>query len=272
MKRFFNVLIKTIPVSYNLVRDIIWASFCFGYADRHAGNPSETESQLLQWALPTIGMFIVLKMQSDISRRLFATRTGEQKSAISLVAASVAIPLWNQASVLGKKFYESRGWSPTMAGYLSAPFCGLAEGPTQELITVLFSVLFNDQERKSLQENPNIYFKNFLAKMGFSVTLGIIPGAVWQLISQACATHDVNVGVSVIAVAFGVAASNLGYLYMQGKMIDFINAPEEEKSAGPEEEKIIFVESPYILWSASQSYSINTLSTNQSSRLSESHF
>lgn len=272
MRNFFNVLNKTIPVSYNFVRDIIWASLCFSYLGREVSNHSETESQVLQWAFPTLGMIFVLKMQSAINRRIFLTKAGEQKSAISLISASASIPLWNQACNFGKKFYQSRGWGSTSAGYLAAPFCGLVEGPAQELVTALFSVLFIDQERNLWQENPKIYLKNFLAKMGFSITLGVIPGAVWQLLAQAFQDNEVNLAISVIVLALGVAVSNTGYVFLQGRMIDIINAPKEEKSAEPEDEEIIIMDTPYMIWNETPSYSINRLDSKESSKLSRCNF
>lgn len=223
MRFFYEGLTKIVNLvptglPYNFARDLTWAFFAFQKLGMKCRYSSDVDSQFYaQWTFSTLAMFPLLRTHAAVNK--FLVRGKPQKGAIATLAASLSIPVWNKAGQLGQNIGEQLQFSSVTAGYFAAIFTGIAEGSTQELIISLCSLLFIEQERQQFKLNPQKYLLRFSIKMGFAATVGMLPGAVWQLIANACDTNNVNLILSTIAVAFGVGLCNITYTQLQEKCL-----------------------------------------------------
>lgn len=209
-----------IAVYYNLLRDPSWTYVTDdNYNDRLRTADNWNEANYGQWAWGTIFMFGGLALHW-LACKIAGKEMPWKKSLVAIAAASMAIPGWNWAGYQGQALGESLGMTSDVAGYFAAIFTGLAEGPIQEAMTTLGNFLSDSEERKKFKSDPKEYLKDFAKRFGLSITLGAIPGDVWQLVYNACQTNNANIFLTSLAVGLAVATCNVGY----AKIVDKIFA------------------------------------------------
>lgn len=107
------------------------------------------------------------------------------------VAASLAIPMWDVGQLVGMHlgassplFQNSPLWygSSIAAGMIAAPFTGMLEGFTQWSVKYLFDVATNPVTRAMWREDPALMGKVLVKDLLLNVTIGAVPGAVWQIV------------------------------------------------------------------------------------------
>ncbi len=234
MKQFFLDIIKPKSVRLNFLRDIVWTYITFNKYGIDLKPTSDVQAQFLgQWLYPTLVMAPASLIETGISR-IFFHKNYLQELAIAGISASLGIPGWNEAGLRGQQFFEYIGLNSMKAGYLSAFPSGFAEGPIQELSTCLLSLLFVTDEKNLFKQNPKKYMKTIGEKILFCLKKGWISGTVWQLVAQACQTNDVNLYISVFAVAACVAICNAWYAKCYDERFDRIHEqklPQEAKTS-----------------------------------------
>ena len=129
------------------------------------------------------------------------------------LGASAAIPTWDYGQVLGIAQGQSMGMSTISAGYYASMYTGLFEGATQTaLITALNTCAGRYREGESLAswDSAKDVLINVLKALPLGVTIGAVPGAVWQLVYNACfVAASAHLVAGGLAVAAAVCAANI---------------------------------------------------------------
>jgi len=106
-------------------------------------------------------------------------------------AAALAIPMWDIGQLIGAHlgatsslFQNSPLWygSSIAAGMIAAPFAGFLEGFTQWSVKYIFDVATNPVKQEMWRQKPALMGKVLVKELLLNVTIGAIPGAVWQVI------------------------------------------------------------------------------------------
>ena len=130
-----------------------------------------------------------------------------------------------------------------MRGILASIFTGTFEGLTQFLVSQLWTLIWeacqnrkNGTSKKSYQVKDGVLF---FAKVGLNVTIGALPGALWQIIfveNPAYASDDAPVGHVIsgsAAVATTVMAANLGvYILLEAIYQHCCSTKEQREEDG----------------------------------------
>lgn len=118
-------------VYYNLWRDFWWTYTTldrFGPNLRSSDNwNAENYAQFLYGSLAMICAIPFHFVFARLTKRAFSIKD----CVIVILAASAAIPVWNEAGRQGQILGESLRFSEQNAAYFAAIFTGVGEGPTQ---------------------------------------------------------------------------------------------------------------------------------------------
>lgn len=137
----------------------------------------------------------------------------------TITSAGAAILAWDHGQVLGQTIFQNMGYTVAQSGYGSSFFAGLFEGPTQFILFKFIKLMADSREYTQFQHDPNSYLCDFSAGMGLSATLGIIPGAVWQIVYNALVIANANAVLASIAVMAPVLICNYGYAKLVDKLL-----------------------------------------------------
>ncbi len=145
----------------------------------------------------------------------------------TLVGTMAAIIPWNAGQNLGMMLGQAMGMSQVNSAYFASTFTGIFEGATQFIMIKITSKLCDAEERRKFCENPKHYLtdlfdtetlKQFAKEFGFSITIGAIPGAVWQLVFTACGVAGMSAVPTGLLIAIAVGLANLGVAKIQEKL------------------------------------------------------
>lgn len=214
--------LKKIPVSvnYNMARDFSWYITAFFFK----------KNEFEQCYVATAAMGALLGLRKSIKCITHDSKSVSQE-VVTIVSASLAMPVWNQFCKWGINLGYIIGIKKSLVGYLvAAPLCGFGEGLAQEVVSAVGSVLLNEEERKKFIEDPKRYIQMFVDKLGYCLKWGWMPGAMWQVISEACQSNNVNEIGGAFLLTLGVALCNIYYARSQKTYL------EEELWIEPEEE------------------------------------
>lgn len=208
-----------INVYYNFLRDASWTFWTVSQLDlsgRSTDNLDDQENG--QWVYPTLFMLAGFSFHW-LSCRAVNQAMPAARSLVSVTSASLAIPSWEKAGDSGTQLGKILGFKPVDAVYFSSIFCGIAEGGVQEAVSTLGVLLTDTAEQEKFKLEPIEYLKNFAKRMGLGITLGGIPGAVWQIVYNACITEKLEEAETVAAVALAVAVCNISYAKLQKRIL-----------------------------------------------------
>lgn len=192
---------------HNFVRDFIWTIVSALNLNVSGMTMRLPDPSLRVWTQLTSNSFVqtmgaqwlygsapmlVLAVGEGIHRQC----RGQKVSCILLlappVAASLAIPMWDIGQVIGTSlalnspcFQDSALWygSSIAAGMVAAPFTGMLEGFTQWGVRYSCDLLSNNNDIRSKWCNhPCQMAKLLLRDFFLNITIGAIPGAVWQTV------------------------------------------------------------------------------------------
>jgi hypothetical protein len=173
----------------NLLRDLIWEYL----AKENIGITGQaTDNVQSQWLAQFV--FATFSMtRAAIARKSPHKSTGKEKY-IPLLAASAAIYPWNYGQQLGAQFgTDFLNLSKTPAAYFSSLFTGVFEGTTQYLVTKVGHLLIDAETRKKFT------IKSFMQELGLNMTIGALPGAAWQIVSETCSQTNSFFASGVVA-------------------------------------------------------------------------
>jgi len=126
-----------------------------------------------------------------------------------VLAAALAIALWNCGFALGTYIGSAAGVSPMVAGLILAPlFTGVFEGTVQHLVRYVVKLVRDPKALEELKEKPMAAVKELFLNM----TIGAIPGAMWQIIffaAIALAPWQVALLVALSVAICNIACSKL---------------------------------------------------------------
>lgn len=124
-------------------------------------------------------------------------------------AGSLSLYAWDRAQTSGIDYFKKIGYPDNVAGYLSSIFTGFAEAITQFLFLKIVNLFLNKEEYNLFKNTATIYFKRLLSETGLNITIGLIPGAVWQLVYNAAVINTIGALATGMSVAIAVALSNI---------------------------------------------------------------
>lgn len=207
---------QLLMITLNALRDAIWVYFSYSQFDvklQHTQDASfGVDSQWLgQEVYSTLGMLLfsaACRAAYFCKGRPFPTTTVCALNA----AASVGIYAFDRFGTWGAQLGQSAvTLTVAQAGYFAALFTAF-ETPVQTLIITLVKLLTQNSEWSQLYCDPVQYLKIKIKELGLSMTIGLLPGAVWQLVFNAgvvCALGPVG---TALLVATAAAMSNLIYV------------------------------------------------------------
>ena len=202
-------------VMHNAIRDLMWTYFSYAELDTKLHSTTNTSfdpdgqwaAQELYSSLGMVVFSIAAKLAYHFAGRSFPNA---DVGAIN-TAAVVGIYAYDKFASIGAKLgIEALKLSPTMASYFASIFTGF-EGPVQTSIITLYKLFTKEEEWTLFREDPATYFKSKGKEMGLSTTLGLIPGAVWQVIFNAGVMSALGPVGTAFLVAATVAVCNLIY-------------------------------------------------------------
>jgi len=191
-----------------------------------------------QWVFSTIPMGLLAAAQTyHASRNGNATKEELVKIWTPVVAASLAVPMWDLGQVIGTSigttsFAHSALWygSSIAGGMIAAPFTGMFEGFTQFAVRYIADVATNPMTRAMWRENPALMGKLLAKDLLLNVTIGAIPGAVWQIVwffalaaLVASLPYSWAVILTMLAVATAVMLCNLACTHIINKTSEWID-------------------------------------------------
>lgn len=144
----------------------------------------------------------------------------------SLVGTMAAIIPWNAGQNVGHMIGQALGWSQVNAAFFASTFTGIFEGATQFIMIKITSKLCDAEERQKFCADPKQYLtdlfdretlKQFSKECGYSITIGAIPGAVWQLVFTACGVAGISAVPTGLLIALAVGLANFGVAKIQDK-------------------------------------------------------
>jgi len=180
----------------------------------------------------------------------------------SLVGTMAAIIPWDAGYNLGMSIGQANGWSQLNSALFSSIFTGVFEGATQFITIKLTKKLCDAEERRKFCEDPKQYLKDcfdpetlaqFAKDFGYSITIGAIPGAVWQLVFAACGVAGISAVPTGLLIALAVGVCNFGVAKIEEKKLmsrayesitssicscRFFKAPERPPVVEPDGHKI----------------------------------
>lgn len=192
---------------YNLCRDACWT---------YAAEDDQTEhQQILTSFLGQLAGLLFLILAQSFAKCIWGSKKSIQEIAVTtikrscgpILASTVAVPVWTGIVDLSTEQCLNRGLSSNTAGYIAGLFPGFVEGPAQQAC-IIVSNLAKTAERAALRQEPRKYLLNAGKDMLLSIIPGFIPGNVWQLVYNACKTHNLSPYVAVMAVSGGTGSSS----------------------------------------------------------------
>jgi hypothetical protein len=178
----------------NLLRDVVWEYF----AKENLGITGQaTDNVQSQWLAQFVFATFIMA-RATISRKSLHKSVDKEKY-IPLLAASAAIYPWNYGQQLGTQFgSDFLNLSKSQAAYFSSLFTGVFEGTTQYLVTKAGHLLIDEDIRK------NYTFKSFMLELGLNMTVGALPGAMWQIVSETCSQTNSFIASGLVASTVGI--------------------------------------------------------------------
>jgi hypothetical protein len=192
---------------YNFFRDLEWARLSaesigihykkvsFMGADAPLNQQLASRSFYLalgaQWFFASLPMLIFAFGETLYRKFKGEKLTPEELGPIwaPAIAASLAIPMWNIAQLVGTHIGTTSCQNPELwygssvtAGMIAVPFVGIFEGFTQWSVKYLADVVTNPVTREMWRQNPNLMGKLLFKEFILNITIGAIPGAAWQVI------------------------------------------------------------------------------------------
>jgi hypothetical protein len=195
-------------LGHNFVRDGVWTGFSSlnwnilgqtmpaldlkGSLTSLISSGAFLQPVAAQWLFGSAPLMIFATGETIYRKLKGETLTPEELRKIwaAPTAAAAAIPMWDLGQVIGghlgsgSLFQHSAQWfgSSIAAGMMAAPFCGVLEGFTQFTVKYLFDVATNPVTRAMWREEPGLMGKVLVKDLLLNVTIGAIPGAVWQIV------------------------------------------------------------------------------------------
>ncbi|MDX2165186.1 MAG: hypothetical protein SFW07_07205 [Gammaproteobacteria bacterium] len=145
----------------------------------------------------------------------------------SLVGTMAAIIPWNAGQNLGILIGNALGWPQVNSAFFASTFTGIFEGATQFIMIKITSKLCDAEERRKFCEDPKQYLtdlfdketlKQFSKEFGYSISIGAIPGAIWQLVFTACGVAGISAVPTGLLIALAVGLANFGVAKVQEKL------------------------------------------------------
>ncbi len=199
-------------------------------------SSSFVQPMATQWVYSTIPM---------IALGAYQTYQAYQKGEVSkedlvkiwapVAAASLAIPMWDLGQVVGTNLgstLPSAQWygSSIAGGLIAAPFTGIFEGFTQWGVRYLVDVATNPVTREMWRQKPALMAKVMTKELLLNVTIGAIPGAVWQIVYffllpalLASLPFTWAIILTMLAVAIAVMICNFICTHAINKASDYID-------------------------------------------------
>jgi hypothetical protein len=139
-----------------------------------------------QWVFGTAPMLLLASHQTIKERKNLSPKTLANIWA-PVTAASCAILMWDLGQAIGYhvgRQSSSALWygSSITAGLVAAPFAGMFEGFTQWSVKYLFDYATNPLSREMWRQDPSLMRKFLMKEFFLNITIGAIPGAVWQIV------------------------------------------------------------------------------------------
>jgi hypothetical protein len=204
----------------NFLRDFVWEYFS---KENLSLLGQVTDDEQAQW-LAQFCWATFIMMRAAISHKSVHRSTAKEKY-IPLVAAAAAIYPWNYGqhlgTLVGQQFFKI---SPNQAAYFSSLFTGVFEGATQYVVTKVGHVLVDANERNDLT------VKSLFKEFGLSITIGAVPGSIWQVMSMACRNTNSFLASGIVAssVAIVNSLSENAFRFFSKTKIKNPNTSEDE--------------------------------------------
>ena len=132
-----------------------------------------------------------------------------------IAGASLAIPAWDWAANTAIACFLGQGYSTIDAGYLAFFAPGLVEGPIQwatpQFIDAIVDLFQTREGLNAFLKDPKGTLASLLAQFSLNVTLGSIPGDIWQVIYNRCIELNYHPALTGLLIALGVAAGNIWF-------------------------------------------------------------
>ena len=214
-----------IPGLLNFVRDFVWTFVSYDLLNaRLQQTEDSTFDAKGQWfsqqLYSTIAMFFTL-IAMEIFYRIKKPSDANNETkefpfilaTIYLLAASIAIYVWDRAQVLGINVAQNKlKLSENNSSLFASLFTGI-EGFSQYFVVALLRIV-NEGHFVDMQEDPRYYLRELMPRVGCSLTFGWLPGWSWQFVYALCSNNNNGAVPTSFAVAFTVAFFN----YMSVKL------------------------------------------------------
>ena len=200
--------------AHNGVRDWIWTYFSYDLLNARLQATADVTFDLTgQWAgqqlYSTLGM-VIFAIASKLAYKGVGKEFPTADVVASITAASAAIYTWDRGQAIGIHLGAKLGLSSATSGYFAGIFTGV-EGPTQFLVLTLSKLLTKDEEWSQFKQNPKDYLLSKVKELGLSATLGLVPGAVWQIVFNAGLLANLGPVATCFLVAAAVGVCNVIY-------------------------------------------------------------
>jgi hypothetical protein len=226
-----NNIYLAIALGQNFARDWVWGAwsqeqwdFAFVSTPQDFGINGQWGPQFFWGSLSAIASTVI----SAGACKVAGKEIPYKEMTSTLVGTMAAIIPWNAGQYLGMTIGQANGWSQVNSALFASYFTGTFEGITQFLTIKLTKALADPEERAKFCANPKEYLKalfdketlaQFAKDFGYSITIGAIPGTVWQLVFTACGVAGISAAPTGLLIALAVGVCNFGVAKIEQKKL-----------------------------------------------------
>ena len=181
-----------------------------------------------------------LKKEDEQQAEQSSTAIPWKETLSFFIGSSMGIIAWNIAQDTGKRLFLNSDMDDVEAGLAASLLTGVFEGITQHCFIRLTTIITNNQdERENLKNNCREYLKNFFKESLYSITVGAVPGAVWQAVYVIMTqVAQANPALTILAVPTSVCISNVVVEVCKKPVIDRVCTSTFFCQKGKEETKL----------------------------------
>lgn len=203
----------TYTVCIYALGDAIWSALSYLNVGMNLEKTNDTDfDSQSQWAGQQLYSTIAMGLLGIALACWYGSKKAYAKSTdviATTVAGSLSLYTWDRAQSFGIAYFKHIGYSDDHAGYLSSLFTGLAEAITQFLFLKIVKLLTHDKEYLFLKNKFKVYSAHLGCETALNLSIGLIPGAVWQLVYNAAVIYFFGAMGTGLSVAISVALSNI---------------------------------------------------------------